>query len=100
MSQTQSPRAADPFAIGWRDVTRTLPDGSTVTEQVPLTLEAALHPRDGDTFVINSVHNRICRYVQDVVEHLTADDPHALVLGDCMLLWPDGVHYSPDVAVY
>ena len=26
--------------------------------------------------------------------------PTALVLGDCKVLWPDGVHHSPDVAVY
>ena len=100
MNQTASPTVADPFAIGWRDVIRTLPDGSPVTERVPLTLNDALHPREGDTFVINSAHNRFCRHIQDVFEHLTADDPHALVLGDCKLLWADGVHHSPDIAVY
>lgn len=91
--------ANDPFAIGWRDVTHTRPDGTTVVEQVPLTLEDALHPQEGDTIVQNTVHNRDWRYLQNVAESRVADDPHALVLADCKVLWEDGTHHSPDIAV-
>jgi Uma2 family endonuclease len=91
--------AADPFAIGWRDIPHTLPDGTTTWERVPLTLEDALHPQEGDTLVENSAHNRDCRYLQDVFEQRLADDRTALVLGDCKVLWDDGVHHSPDIAV-
>ncbi len=95
-----APPAADPYAIGWREVTRTLPDGTTILEQIPLTLEDALHPQEDDQIVQNSAHNRDWRYLQDVFERRLADDPHALVLGDCKVLWEDGVHHSPDLAVY
>jgi Uma2 family endonuclease len=90
---------ADPFAIGWRDVPYTLPNGTTAWKKVPLTLEDALHPQEGDTLVENSAHNRDCRYLQDVFERRLADDRTALVLGDCKVLWEDGVHHSPDIAV-
>jgi Uma2 family endonuclease len=90
---------ADPFAIGWRDVPYTLPDGTAAWKRVPLTLEDALHPQEGDTLVENSAHNRDCRYLQDVFERRLAGDRTALVLGDCKVLWEDGVHHSPDVAV-
>src|SRR5947208_2757229 len=94
-----SPPSTDPFAIGWRDIPRQLPDGSTVWDQIPLTLEDALHPQEGDVIVMNSAHNRDWRYLQNVLEGRFADDPTALVLGDCKVLWEDGVHHSPDVAV-
>src|SRR5438067_10536636 len=90
---------ADPYAIGWREVRRQLPDGHTVVEQVPLTLQDALHPQEGDVIVMNTAHNRDWRYLQDVFERRVAGDPHALVLGDCKVLWEDGVHHSPDLAV-
>lgn len=93
------PPTADPFAIGWRDVKRQLPDGRTIIEQVPLTLEDALHPQEGDTILQNTVHNRDWRYLQDVFERRLAGDAHAVVLGDCKVLWEDGIHHSPDLAV-
>jgi Uma2 family endonuclease len=94
-----TPPAADPFAIGWREVARVQPDGSTVWVQVPLTLEDALHPQEGDTIVQNTSHDRDWAYLRDVLRSRVADDPHALVLSDCKILWPDGVHHSPDLAV-
>src|SRR5207245_8006400 len=39
------------------------------------------------------------RYLQDVLERRLAGDPTALVLGDCKVLWEDGVHHSPDLAI-
>src|SRR4051794_11176952 len=94
-----APLADDPFAIGWRDVYHRQLDGTEVLEQVPLTLEDALHPQYGDVIVENSAHNRNCRYVHDVLEKQLAGDPTALVLGDCKVLWEDGVYHSPDIAV-
>ena len=91
--------AVDPFAIGWREVSRQLPDGSVVVEQVPLTLADALHPREGDTIVQNTVHDRDWTYLRNVIQCRVADDPTALVLADTKVLWEDGVHHSPDVAV-
>lgn len=91
--------AADPFAIGWRDVRRELADGSTVIEQIPLTLEDALHPQEGDTIVQNTVHDRNLAYLREVAHLQTTDEPHTLVLCDCKVLWEDGEHHSPDLAI-
>lgn len=38
---------ADPFRYGWRYVQRE-ENGTLLIEQVPLTLEDVLHPREGD----------------------------------------------------
>jgi colicin import membrane protein len=91
--------AADRFAIGWRDVKHTNPDGTTTWEQVPLTLEDALHPQEGDTIVQHTHHDRDWAYLRDILRSRVAHDPHALVLSDCKVLWEDGVHHSPDLAV-
>lgn len=91
--------AADPFAIGWREVKQVLDDGSTKVEQVPLTLEDALHPREGDTIVQNTFHDRDWVYLREVAHNRVAADPTALVLSDCKVLWSDGVHHSPDISV-
>jgi Uma2 family endonuclease len=96
---TPPPRPGASFDIGWRDVLVHHPDGATTRQQIPLTLEDALHPQEGDHFVLNTLHNRDWRYLQDVFENRLKDDPSALVLGDCKLLWPDGVHHSPDLTV-
>jgi Uma2 family endonuclease len=91
--------AADPFAIGWRDVPCLQPDGSTVWKQIPLTLEDALHPQEDDKIMTNTVHNRDWIYLRDVIQSRAAGDATALVLSDTKVLWEDGVHHSPDVAV-
>lgn len=93
------PPANDPYYIGWRERTRVLPDGRLDLERIPLTLEDALHPQEDDKIVESTIHDRNRRYLQDVFEQRLAGDPSALVLGDCKVLWEDGVHHSPDVAV-
>ena len=40
-----TPPPDNPWYYGWRDVIRTLPDGTRRPEQIPLTLEDALHPQ-------------------------------------------------------
>jgi hypothetical protein len=56
VSTSQGPRQAlpdepDPLRFGWRYVTLKQSDGSESMELVPLTLEDALHPEDGDHIV-------------------------------------------------
>lgn len=34
----------DPFALGWREVVRRLPNSQLDDERIPLTLEDILHP--------------------------------------------------------
>ncbi len=91
----------DPFRIGWRDRIRTLPDGTTRTERIPLTLQDALHPQFGDVLVESSLHDLIRRYLADVFTARTAGDPTALVLSDVGIYWddPELDHHSPDVTL-
>ena len=86
---------------GYREVPRTLPDGRTVRERVPLTLEDLLHPQMGDVAVESSVHDLERGYLSSVFRSRLANDPHALVLSDCGVFWdvPDIGHHSPDVSV-
>jgi Uma2 family endonuclease len=100
LSRPQPPQP-DPFAIGWRDVPRRLADGTVVNDRIPLTLEDALHPQEGDVIVQNSVHNRNWRYLEQVCELQTRDDPTALVLADCKVQWDvrDLEYHSPDISV-
>ena len=56
----------------------TLPDGSTVFEQIPLTLEDALHPQEGDKIMTNTVHDRDWTYLGIVARRLVAGDATAI----------------------
>ena len=56
----------DPYRYGWRYLRRSLPDGSVVTEQVPLTLEDVLHPEEGDQVMHSDAHQRRCVYLYNV----------------------------------
>jgi len=91
----------DPFHIGWRDVRTLRPDGSEHWEQVPLTLEDALHPQEGDKIMEGSLHDLIRAYLTAVLRMLLSADPSALVLSDTGVYWDieELRHHCPDVAV-
>ena len=95
------PPPNDPFYYGSRDVYRTLPDGTTKHEQIPLTLEDTLHPQEGDYIVESDVHDLLCGYLATVFRWRTADNPEALILSDTGVYWDnpelDYTHHSPDV---
>jgi len=52
-------------------------------ELVPLTLEDALHPEDGDHIVHSDSHDDDLNYLKNVFKSLLADDSQAVVLSDC-----------------
>ena len=72
----------DPFRYGWRYVQRERDDGTVDVEQVPLTLEDVLHPREGDQVPHGEAHQRRCGYLYDVLDAQLAHDPTAVVLRD------------------
>jgi Uma2 family endonuclease len=99
-TRTEEEKQADPFRYGFRDIIRTLPDGTTEYDQVPLTLEDALHPQEGDWVVHNQQHEREIRYLCDTFDAQLADNPHATLLSDCKVEWGGRLkHHSPDVAI-
>lgn len=91
----------DPYRYGWRYVQRKGEDGAMLTEQVPLTLEDVLHPREGDQVTHSDAHQRRRRYLCDVLEAQLARDPTAVVLDDVRIAWdvPDLGPHGPDIAV-
>jgi hypothetical protein len=51
-----SAEPADGYPYGWRYVKTVLPDGRAHYEQIPLTLEALLHPQEGDQVTHSDLH--------------------------------------------
>jgi colicin import membrane protein len=91
----------DRWCLGWRYVMRKLPNGKQVQDQIPLTLEDLLHPKEGDVYVENSAHERDRTYLARAFEQRLAEDERALVLSDCCIDWdvPGLRNHSPDVLV-
>lgn len=92
---------ANPFPYGWRYVKREQPDGTVEFDQVPLTIEDALHPREDDVMPQNTPHDRDRLYLHEVLKVRTAHDPTALVLSDVIIVWdtPGLRQHSPDLSV-
>ena len=102
--RTATPRTAPgrrslPLRLAY--VNRTLPDGQTVIEEVPLTLEDVLHPQEDDVIPENTQQARDRRYLADVLNDRYVGEPHILVLDDCLIDWgiPGLRSHSPDIGV-
>jgi Uma2 family endonuclease len=91
----------DPYRYGWRYVRRSLPDGSVVTDQVPLTLDDVLHPEEGDQVMHSAAHKRRCIYLYNVFRARLQSDPSAVVLHDVRVKWdaPELRPHGPDIMV-
>jgi hypothetical protein len=97
-------RAATPleYPYGWRFVKRTLPDGSTDLDQVPLTLEDVLHPQEDDFIPQCSLHEMERGYLTAVLRSRDLKPPIVHVTADLLIDWgvPGIRNHSPDVAVF
>src|SRR3954452_22716981 len=98
-----TPPASSPeqeYPYGWRYVKRTRPGGTEGLEQVALTLEDVLHPREGDVIPESKPHEADRRYLTSVIESRLPQG--ALVTSDLIVRW--GVEgmgdHCPDVAVF
>jgi hypothetical protein len=93
---------ADLFRYGWRYVPVKQADGRVELEQVPLTLEDLLFPKEGDFEVHYESHDEDCRYLKSVFRSRVAGDPMAKVLSDCRVRFdvPGLEPLGPDVAVF
>ncbi len=97
-----SPRQeVDPYRYGWRYVHSPQPDGTTVVEQLPLTLEDVLHPEEGDHGTHSRDHERFRVYLVNALEAQLARRPGAVVLNDVRVKWDvAGLRpHGPDIAV-
>ena len=100
-----APDDSDPFRYGWRWAVLVQQhewDGSESLDQVPLSLEDALHPQDGDHIVHTQPHDIDLTYLKDVFNSILASNPHAVVLSDCGVDWnlPGFKPLCPDIAVF
>jgi colicin import membrane protein len=88
------------FPYGWRFVKRPGKDGREELVQVPLTLEDALHPQDGDHIPQRLTHVTDFGYLKDVLEHRTAGQ--GLLLCDCIVDWnvPGVFNHCPDFVFF
>ena len=91
----------DPYPYGWREVIRTLPNGTEVLERTPLTLEDILHPQVGDYRMHDEEHERFCNYLYNVLSARIAAEPNAVVLHDVRVAWalPNLRAHGPDISV-
>ena len=89
------------FPYGWRYVQVLRPDGSTAVEQVPLSLEDALHPQEDDQIPSNPIQNQVVDSITNALTTLLRDRENVLILNDILIDW--GRHgikaMSPDIAV-
>ena len=90
------------FPYGWRYVEVTRPDGTIDVEQIPLTLEDALHPQEDDQIPSNSLQNEVVRSITNALDIVLRDRDDVLVLNDVLVDWGKAgiAAMSPDVSVF
>ena len=92
----------DPFRYGWRYVVRRQPSGRLAREQIPLTLEDLLFPKEGDVEVHHASHHEFCHFLKTIFKSRVDHDPMGKVLSDCRVRFdvPGLEPLGPDVAVF
>ena len=89
------------FPYGWRYVTRRLPTGDDVYDQIPLTTDDLLNPQEGDQVPQRNEH---FQPIVDLVASLKtyyANDPTMGVFGDLIMDWgiPGLAKPAPDITL-
>ena len=89
------------FPYGWRYVTRRLPTGKDVYDQIPLTTADLLNPQEGDQVPQRNEH---FQPIVDLVASLKtyyANDPTMGVFGDLIMDWgiPGLAKPAPDITL-
>jgi Uma2 family endonuclease len=93
--------AGDEYRYGYRDIPRTLPDGTTTWERVALTLEDLLHPETDDHPMLSTAHVRDCVHLYNTARLRFAGIVGLLVLSDTGIYWDIAElrHHAPDLAL-
>lgn len=97
-----SPSPGNQFRYGWRYVERAGPNGTVELDQVPLTLEDVLHPREGDVIPEIPRHEQERGYLTWGLRAQRPNDASVAILSDCLIHWGvEGLRdTSPDVSVF
>lgn len=90
------------FPYGWRYVRKVGPDGKETFDEVPLTLEDVLHPREGDVIPENTLQQRDRDYLFDVLNTRRGRLRRCRIFSDCLINWgvPGMRAHSPDVSAF
>ena len=93
------PGAEDPYRLGFRERAVTTPDGRTVLEQIPLTIEDLVYPQEGDVVSDGFPHNWFLIPLYDAIRRHLGKLRATLVTFSTVLVLGDGKNAGPDVAV-
>ncbi len=93
------PGAEDPYRLGFRERAVTAPDGRTVLQQIPLTLEDLVYPQEGDVVSDGFPHNWFLIPLYDAIRRHLGKLRATLVTFSTVLVLGDGNNAGPDVAV-
>ena len=63
------------------------PNGTMLRKRIPLTLEDALHPLEGDVLPMSRLHFRILQYLFNVFGSKLVGDPSMGVFSDMSVYW-------------
>lgn len=87
---------------GWRYIKTVRPDGSEDLDEVPLTLEDCLHPKEGDHIPDNQYQHIDLRYLEPIFQARAERLPSGYVLGDRIINWgvPGIRNHAPDLVVF
>jgi len=91
----------NPFFYGFRYQFGVDERGRETFEQIPLTEDDVLHPREGYWVGTNEDHQEDIDYLHDVIAARLAPEPRTLVTQDLLITWdvPDLRDHCPDIAV-
>jgi len=89
------------FPYGWRYVTKQLPTGEEVYEQIPLTAKDLLNPQLGDQVPQRHEHFQAILDLAGSLKTYYANDPSIGVFGDLIMDWgiPGLSGPAPDIAI-
>ena len=89
------------FPYGWRYVTKQLPTGAEVYDQIPLTASDLLHPQEGDQVPQRNAHFQPLVDLVASLKTYYAKDPTMGVFGDLIMDWgiPGLEGPAPDIAI-
>lgn len=97
------PKATDVnrFPYGWRYVTKQLPTGEEVYDQIPLTAKDLLNPQLGDQVPQSNEHFQAVLDLAGTLKTHYANDPTMGVFGDLIMDWgiPGLSGPAPDIAI-
>jgi len=96
-----TPVAESDWSLGWRYERVRTANGKEEEIRVPLTPAEALHPQEGYTMPVRTLHDRVADDLCDMLRPHCEQQADVAVFHDLVFVWdhPEIGNYAPDVAV-